>query len=413
MRDDKWRHAMSEEINAQIRRHTFNLVQSEVSSTRFQPTIWPGLLGDVQSSCQLDVKNAFLHGMLNEEVYVMQPPRFIDKYRPHHVCRLNKSLYGLKQAPRACDLGNRLELIHGFIDALARWFSLKTPTYVHYFLGIEATRTSQGLHLMQKWYIIDLLAKTNMLHCKPVTTPLSPHPPLTPTSGEPFDNPAQYRMVVDSLQYLSFTRPDLAFGVNCLSQFMHAPTVLHWQAVKRVLRYLAGTVTHGLLLHPGTPLMLHAYLDATWGGDQSDMISTNAYIAYLGTTPIAWCSKKQRGVTRSSTESEYRAVANATLEIMWICSLLTELGVRLPTPPVIYCDNMSATYLCANPVFHSRMKHIAIDFHFVREQVKSGALPVVHISTDDQLADALTKPLPRPCFVQLFNKIGVTHAPPS
>ncbi|XP_019100815.1 PREDICTED: uncharacterized protein LOC109132841 [Camelina sativa] len=179
---------------------------------------------------------------------------------------------------------------------------------------------------MQKKYIIDLLAKPNMLNSKPVTTPLSPHPPLTPTSGELFDNPAQYRIVVGSLQYLSFMLPDLAFVVNRLSQFMHSPTVLHWQAAKRVLRYLAGIM---------------------------DMVSTNAYVIYLGTTPIAWSSKKQSGVTRSSIESEYPAIANATSELMWICSLLTELGVRLPTAPVVYFDNMGATYLYENPVLRS------------------------------------------------------------
>lgn len=118
-------------------------------------------------------------------------------------------------------------------------------------------------------------------------------------------------------------------------------------------------------------------------------------------------------MARSSTEAEYRAVANAASEIQWICSILTELGITLTTTPVIYCDNVGATYLCANPVFHSRMKHIALDYHFVRGNIQSGALRVSHVSSKDQLADSLTKPLPRSRFTELNNKLGVTEVPPS
>ncbi|CAA7016634.1 unnamed protein product [Microthlaspi erraticum] len=220
-------------------------------------------------------------------------------------------------------------------------------------------------------------------------------------------------MVIGSLQYLSFTRPDIAFAVNKLSQFMHRPTDVHWQAAKRVLRYLAGTPSHGIYLRADSPITLHAFADADWAGDTTDYVSTNAYILYLGYTPIAWSSKKQKGVARSSTEAEYCAVANTASEIRWICSLLTDLGVTLPAAPVIYCDNVGATYLCANPIFHSRMKHLALDYHFIRENVQSGALRVTHLSTHDQLADALTKPLPRTRFLMLFNKIGVRYLPPS
>lgn len=159
--------------------------------------------------------------------------------------------------------------------------------------------------------------------------------------------------------------------------------------------------------------VLHAYSDADWAGDTDDFVSTNAYILYLGTTPIAWSSKKQSGVARSSTEAEYRSVANTAAEIRWVCSLLTELGVRLPTTLVVYCDNVGATYLSANHVFHSRMKHLALDFHFVRENVQSGALRVTHVLSKDQLADALTKPLYKTQFSHLIRKIGVRQLPPS
>lgn len=309
--------------------------------------------------------------------------------------------------------GSTKELVHRFITVLSTRFSLKEPTDLRYFLGVEATRTDRGLHLMQRKYIQDLLQKTNMLDAKTVTTPMATSPKLTLASGKPLDDPRDFRMVVGSLQYLAFTRPDIAYSVNRLSQFMHRPTDEHWQAVKRILRYLAGTMSHGIYISSKSPLTLHAFSDADWAGDTDDFVSTNAYILYLGATPIAWSSKKQNGVARSSTEAEYRSVANTAAKISWVCSLLTELGVRLPTTPVVYCDNVGATYLSANPVFHSRMKHLALDFHFVRQNVQSGALRVTHVSTKDQLADALTKPLFRIRFNQLMNKIGVTQFPPS
>lgn len=142
-----------------------------------------------------------------------------------------------------------------------------------------------------------------------------------------------------------------------------------------------------------------------------DYVSTNAYIIYLGSTPIFWSSKKQKGVARSSTEAEYRTVANTAAELRWVCSL-SELGIQLSSTPVIYCDNVGAIYLSVNPVFHLRMKYLALDYHFVRDNVQSGAVRVFHVSTKDQLADDLTKPLSRARFNELYGKIGVIQAPP-
>ena len=209
------------------------------------------------------------------------------------------------------------------------------------------------------------------------------------------------------------TRPDIAFAVNKLSQFMHKPTTTHWGAVKRLLRYLNGSRDLGIHLSSTTPISLHGYSDADWAGDPDDRTSTGAYIIFLGANPISWSSTKQRTVARSSTEAEYRAIATAAIEIEWVKSLLTELGVRLSNSPALYSDNLGATYLCANPVFHSRMKHLAIDYHFVRDLVQSHALRVVHISGADQLADALTKPLARPRILDLCYKIGVSNGAPS
>ena len=503
LRDPKWRNACTDEFNAITRNHTYDLVppapHQNVIDTKWLFTLKYLPNGDVDrhksrlvargfnqqygldyaetfspiiksttvrlvlehavrndwSIRQLDVNNAFLQGTLEDELYISQPPGFVDKDRPHHVCRLRKALYGLKQAPRAwyeelkrtllaagfrnsvadtslfvytqnCHhvyvlvyvddilvTGSSITLVNKIIATLASRFSIKDLGNLFYFLGIEATRTKQGLHLMQRKYIHDLLTKLNMFGAKPVSTPLATHPKLTLKSGQPLQNPSEYRKVVGSLQYLAFTRPDIAFAVNKLSQFMHQPTDEHWQATKRVLRYLAGTMSHGIFLRKSSPLNLHAYSDADWAGDPDDYVSTNAYILYIGSSPISWSAKKQSTVARSSTEAEYRAVANTASELRWVCSLLTELGIPLPTVPVIYCDNVGATYLCANPVFHTRMKHVALDYHFIRANVQSGALRVSHVSTKDQLADALTKSLPRQRFQELFSKIGVTQVPPS
>ena len=184
-----------------------------------------------------------------------------------------------------------------------------------------------------------------MLDAKPVTTPMAVSQKLTLQSGTAIADPREFRMIVGSLQYLSITHPDIAYSINRLSQFMHRPTDNHWQAAKRVLLYLAGTLSHGIMLRRNTPLSLHAYSDADWAEDTDDDISTNAYILFISATPIAWSSKKQSGVARSSTEAEYRAVAYIVAEMKWVCSLLTELGITLAHPSVVFCDNVGATYL--------------------------------------------------------------------
>ena len=189
---------------------------------------------------------------------------------------------------------------------------------------------------------------------------------------------------------------------------MHKPTQLHWQAVKRLLRYLKGTIHHGLSLTHSSSTALSAYSDSDWAGNPDDRTSTTTYVLFLGGNAISWASRKQRSVARSSTEAEYRAVATTAAEVSWVQQLLGELDSSPPLSPMIYCDNVGATYLCVNPVFHSRMKHIAIDFHFVRDYVRKGQLRVSHVSTTDQLADALTKPLSRQRLTLLRSKIGVS-----
>jgi hypothetical protein len=190
--------------------------------------------------------------------------------------------------------------------------------------------------------------------------------------------------------------------------------------VKHLLCYLCGAPDLGLQLYCDAPLSLHefsdalhAYSGADWAGDPDHFSSTSAYIVYLGRNPISWSSKKQKTVARSSTEAEYRSIANIVVELNWVSSLLYDLGLPLPTCPIIYCDNVGATQLCSNPVFHSRMKHVAIDFHFIRDQVQNGTLRVAHVSSTYQLVDLLTKPLPRVRFLFLLDKIGLSCQAPS
>uniref|UniRef100_A0A0V0GZK9 Putative ovule protein n=1 Tax=Solanum chacoense TaxID=4108 RepID=A0A0V0GZK9_SOLCH len=191
---------------------------------------------------------------------------------------------------------------------------------------------------------------------------------------------------------------------------MQAPSDLHWKAVKRVLRYLRGTIQLSLRVTPIDEFNLPVYSDADWGGDIVDRVSTSGYILFLGHNPISWSSKKQNTVSCSSTESEYRAVANALSETLWVTNLLNELHFPVQKLPTIYCDNLGATFLSKNPVLHSRVKHAAVDFHFVRHYVDIKRVRVVHIHGADQIADTLTKALPKSAFESNLFKLGlVTH----
>ncbi|KAB1220708.1 hypothetical protein CJ030_MR3G002919 [Morella rubra] len=246
---------------------------------------------------------------------------------------------------------------------------------------------------------------------KPIQTPMATTGHLCASDGAEFENPTLYRSTIGSLQYLSFMRPDLAYAVNCVCQYMHAPCVPHWQAVKRILRYLRHTVHFGLFFARSFASILATYSDADWAGCLDDRRSTGGLCIYLGSHLISWSSCKQPTIARSSTEAKYKAVANATCELPWIQSLFRDLGVPLTAPPVLWCDNLGATYLSANPVMHSCTKHVHVDFHFVRNWVASGSLVVSFVSNKDQLADVLTKPLSGARFTALCTSLSVLSLP--
>jgi hypothetical protein len=399
----------------------------------------------------LDVQNAFLHGILSEEVYMRQPSGFIDPNYPNHVCKLHKSLYGLKQAPRQwftrfsdyleelgfCEskadyslftfqkgdlliilliyvddiliTGTSSSYIFSLIQNLGRLFSMKDLGPLHYFLGLEAVYSTTGLHLTQTKYTMDLLFRTKFQDVKPISSPANAGKKLSLYDGDPLSDPTEFRSVVGALQYLTLTRPDICFAVNQVCQFLHQPTTHHWTAVKRILRYLKDTPDHGLFYQPGS-LMLEAYSDADYAGCPDDRHSTGGYCVYLGHNPISWSAKKQRTVSRSSTEAEYRQLAYTAAELSWIRSLFKDLGIRLSTPR-IWCDNISSISLASNPVFHARTKHLEVDYHYVRDKVVRKELEVCYLSTTDQVADIFTKGLSKSRFLLLTNKLMVRSRP--
>ena len=241
-------------------------------------------------------------------------------------------------------------------------------------------------------------------------SPCYPSTRLVPSEGVPLSDPTEYRSMVRALQYLTFTRPDLAFNVHQLCQFMSHPTSTHLEAAKRVFRYIRGTLSFGISFTLG-PLSITAFLGADWVGDPFDRCSTTGLLVFLGPNPISWSAKKQSTVSRSSTEAEYYALATTVVELSWLRILFKELRIFLHHIPVIWCDNVSAIALSANPIFHFRTKHLEVDYHFTRKKVLCKQLKIGFVSGKDNLADIFTKSLPTPCFQFHRAKLLVDSSP--
>ena len=345
---------------------------------------------------QMDVKNVFLHGDLAEDIY-MTPPQGLFSSSVG-VCKLKHSSYGLRQAPRAwfekfrtillafsftqsrydsslfiqtTTAGIVLLLIyvddmvitgsdHVSIQHLKRQlqasFHMKDLGNLNYFLGLEVNSHPKGLFLHQHKYTDDLISLAGLQSAAPLDTPLEVNAKYLCDEGDILPNPLLYRLLVGSLNYLTITRPDISFAVQQVSQFMHTPRHLHLAAVRRIIRYLKGTSHRGLFFPTGTSLNLVGYSDADWAGCPDTRRSVTGWCMFLGSALISWKSKKQAWVSKSSTESEYRAMSLACSEIIWLSGLLAELGFPQTEATPLYADNTSAIQIVANPVFHERTK---------------------------------------------------------
>jgi hypothetical protein len=274
---------------------------------------------------------------------------------------------------------------------LSKEFQMSDLGPLSYFLGIEVQQTPKGFYLSRSKYIQDLLDRSGLTDTRTVATPMDIYLQLRPKNGAPLADPTRYRYIVGSLVYLTITRPDIAHIVHILSQFVSTPTSVHYGHLLRVLRYLRGTRSRCLLYASDSPLQLHAYSDATWASDPVDRSSTTGYCILLGSSPIAWKSKKQTAISRYSAEAELQALATTTTEIIWLRWLLNDLGVSCDTPTPLLCDNMSAIQISHDPVKHELTKHIGVDASFTRSQCQQKTIDLQVVPSESQLADFFTK----------------------
>ncbi|RVW75978.1 Retrovirus-related Pol polyprotein from transposon RE1 [Vitis vinifera] len=352
-------------------------------------------------------ENVFLHGELSEEVYMDLPPGcMVSEKQCQNVCKLKKSLYGLKQSPRAWfgrftksmrTFGYRqsnsdhtlfLKKQHGKITALivyvddmvvtgndpeerkalqnylSREFEMKDLGPLKYFLGIEVSQSSEGIFLFQRKYALDLLQETGMSGCQPVNTPIEE----------------------------AHTRPDLAYALSVVSQYMHNPGEQHMNAVMRILRYLKNAPRNGILFAKNVNHQsIEVYTDADWAGALDDRRSTSGYFTFVGGNLVTWKSKKQNVVARSSVEVEFRGMALGLCEALWLRLLLQDLGYLSRQPIRLFCDNKAACDIAHNPVQHDRIKHVEVDRFFIKEKLDDKIVELPKIRSKDQLADILTK----------------------
>lgn len=399
---------------------------------------------------QMDVHDAFLHGDLAEEVYMRLPSGFqsTDKNK---VCRLQKSLYGLKQAPRCwfaklssalkdygfqqslCDYslftldnddfrlhnlvyvddliiaGTCVKATQEFKDYFFSCFQMKDLGPLRYFLGIEVARNETGIYLCQRKYAMDILTETGLLAAKPASFPLQQNHNLALSTSLLMTDPKRYRRLLGRLIYLVVTRPDLAYSVHVLAQFMQSPRSDHWEATLRVVRYLKSDPGQGILLRSDGNFQITGWCDSDWASCPLTRRSVTGYFVQLGESPVSWKTRKQPTVSRSSAEAEYRSIAFLTQELIWLKRLLTTLGVKHDQPMIVACDSKSGIHIATNPVFHERTKQVELDCHFVRDEVLTGNVLMRHVDSKAQLADILTKPIGRDGFHDFCFKLGIQN----
>ncbi|KAK1631316.1 hypothetical protein QYE76_005631 [Lolium multiflorum] len=337
--------------------------------------------------------------------------------------------YGLRQAPRAwnakiddclkslafelcplehtlyrrggCD--NFLMIITGSdVDAIAKFkeqmhgmFRIRDLGLLSYYLGIEVEQRDDHITLSQASYALKILEAEGMQDCNLYHTPMDTRLKVGKNNGGDAMDGTKYRSVIGSLRYLVNTRPGLAFAVGFASRFIDAPGVHHWALVNQILRYLKGTVRYGCRYGSGSAQNIIGYSDSDHADDVDDRKSTSGVIFFFGSSIITWGSQKQKIVAQSSCEAEYIAAATAASQAVWLRRLLGAVLGKEPDRVKLCMDNLSAIALCKNPIFHDRIKHIDTRYHYIRECVEEGKVEVVHVGTNDQMGDILTKALPR------------------
>eukprot|EP00253_Pinus_taeda_P028962 PITA_28962 len=373
---------------------------------------------------QMDVKSSFLNGVLKEKVYIEQPPGYEKKGQEHKVCRLKKTLYGLKQAPRAwysridsyllengfqkCEgepilyikekdgkilivvlyvddvifIGNDDCLIENFKIVMKEEFEMTDMGFLKYFLGIEVEQNGNGIFISQEKYANEVLERFNMQKCKTTITPIMMGLKLSKEDNNKDFDPSLYKGIVGTLMYLTATRLDIMHVVSLISRFMERPKEAHWQATKRILRYV-----------------------------KDDQKSTSSYVFHMGSGAISWAYKKQPIIALSTAEAEYVVATAATCQAVWMRRMLRSLCEGQVKATVIFCDNSSAIALSKNSVFHKKTKHIDTKFQYIRELVNNGKIVLQHCRTQGQVADVLTKPLGQKSFEFLRKCLGMTDNP--
>ncbi|CCO30980.1 Retrovirus-related Pol polyprotein from transposon TNT 1-94 Includes: RecName: Full=Protease [Rhizoctonia solani AG-1 IB] len=399
---------------------------------------------------QLDIKTAFLHGVLEEEIYMEQPEGFKDS--DGSVWRLKKALYGLKQAARAfylrlrevlvnlrftrCETdhavfwrreGENLAIILAHVDdmllagkprayledikaEMAKSFDIVDLGEPQMFVGVEIERDRKAgtLKISQRRYIEDILKRFGMENCKPCVTPMAEVPNL-PKLDAPTVNRTLYQRGIGSLMYAMIsTRGDIAYATGLLAQHAANPGEEHWKALQRVLRYLRGSTNLGIIFDRSRPSELVGFVDADYAGDPNTSRSTSGWIFKMTGGSIAWSSRKQPTISLSSTEAEYVAAASAARELIWVRGFLSELGFTQNGPTVVYTDNQSSMALSKNPGNHQNTKHIRVKYHFIREMIELKEIELKFIPTDEQIADMLTKPLGRVKFPTFVSGMGIS-----
>ncbi|GJR52332.1 retrovirus-related pol polyprotein from transposon TNT 1-94 [Tanacetum coccineum] len=329
---------------------------------------------------------AFLNGNLREEFYVSQPDGFVDPDNLNHVYKLKKALYGLKQAPRAWE-GKELLLVQIYADDII--FAAYTPELCDLFAKI----IPRGIFINQSRYALESLKKYGFNSCNPVDTPMVEKSKLNEDKEWKAVDPSHYRGMIGTLLYLIASRPDLQFSICMYARYQARLTEKHLHAVKRIFRYLKGTVNRGLWYPKDSSITLTAFADADHAGCQDTRRSTSGSMQFLGDKLVSWSSKRQKSAAISSTEAEYIALFGCCAQVLWMRSQLTDYGFGFNKIPI-------------------SKQHIDIKFHFIKEHVENGVIELYFVNTDYQLANIFIKALAREIIEFLINKLGMRNFTP-